>query len=92
MGPNEIREWEKKNEALAMECDNGIMELFPTCLRSIDYEELSMPESVTNTLQVSVCDIDEADEICLYFGKNDLRRLRDYLNDYLEGRVKHNYR
>ncbi|MDB8904245.1 hypothetical protein [Parabacteroides merdae] len=86
MTESERIEWENKARAVALHADNGgILEMQKSCLYSVDKNGYRIPETESDTLFVAVCDDMGEDEICFTVSsKDEVRKLRDYLNKYLE--------
>lgn len=86
MTEEERAEWENKAKAVALHADNGsILEMQKSCLYSVDKNGCRIPGSELDTLSVAVCDDMGEDEMCFTVSsKNEARKLRDYLNNYLE--------
>lgn len=86
MTVSERLEWENKTKAVALHADNGgIIEIQKSCLYSVDKSHCKISGTETDTLFVAVCDDMGEDEICFTVSsKEDVRRFRDYLNNYLE--------
>lgn len=82
----EVEEWENKNKGKVIYSDGGgIIELQKTCLYSIDDEGKKEEGTEKNALGISVLDNCSEDEIMLLFSsREEVRNLRDYLNNYLE--------
>lgn len=81
--------WENKNGASAIAGDSGgILEFQKSHYYSTDENGNKVPGSETPTLSVAVCDDMGENEI--YFtvsSKDEVRKLRDYLNNYLEDNI-----
>lgn len=91
MNQKQIEEWEKDNNAIAIVLDNGErLEFFPTHLYSPDKNGRPLPGTQIPALTISLCNDDLTEEISgiLIRRDDDLRRLRNFLNDYLEGRIE----
>ena len=78
--------WEEENCACVTESDScGIFEFQKSHYYSTDENGNKVPGSETPTLSVAVCDDMGEDEIYLTISsKSEIRKLRDYLNNYLE--------
>lgn len=86
MTAGELAKWEQKVKAVAFHADNGgIIEMQKSCLYSVDKNGCRIPGTESDTLFVAVCDDMGEDEICFTVSsKDEIRKLRDYLNKYLE--------
>lgn len=86
MTVGECIEWEKKAKAVAFHGDNGgILEMQKSCLYSVDKNGCRMPGTESDTLFVAVCDDMSEEEISFTVSsKDEIRKLRDYFNKYLE--------
>lgn len=82
----EREKWEAENGACVTEGDNGgIMEFRKSCYYSTDDNGDKVPDSETPTLAIAVCDDMCEKEIYITISsKAEIRKLRDYLNNYLE--------
>lgn len=87
MNPDEVKEWEKAHKGCAMEGNNGgILEFQKSELYSTDENGRKILGSESETLWVAMCDEVYEEEIGLLFSnKESVRKLRDFLNRYLEG-------
>nr|DAN18508.1 MAG TPA: Protein of unknown function (DUF3140) [Bacteriophage sp.] len=86
MTAGELAKWENQSKAVAFHADNGsIIEMQKSCLFSVDKNGCKIPGTESDTLFVAVCDDMGEDEICFTVSsKDEARKLRDYLNKYLE--------
>lgn len=82
---DEIEEWEKENDAVSVGFDNGgVIEFFPTELFSVR-DGIKVPGSGTKAVMISMCDSMCEHEVSeLVSSKDEIRKLRDMLNRYLE--------
>lgn len=87
MNFKEREKWERENEACVTSGDNGgILEFIKSCYYSTDDNGNKIAGSETPVLAIAGCDDMGENEI--YFtvsSKEDVRKLRNYLNTYLEG-------
>lgn len=86
MTVDERVEWEKASKAVASHADDGgIIEMKKSCLYFVDKNGCKIPGTETDTLFVAVCDDMGEEEISFVVSdKEEIRKLRDYLNNYLE--------
>ena len=86
MTESERIEWENKVRAVALHADNGgILEMQKSCLYSVNKNGCRIPGTESDTLFVAVCDDMGEEEISFTVSsKDEIRKLRDYLNKYLE--------
>lgn len=86
MCTEEVKEWEKDNMGVAVTTDeDGVLELLKTEWYSTDENSELIPESGRPVLCVAMYDGNSEEELCTFLSNRaDIRRLRDFLNDYLE--------
>lgn len=89
MDLNERERWEVKNSASVTDGDNGgLLELQRSYYYSTDDNGNKIPGSEIPTLSIAMCDDMGEEEICFTVSSKDaIRKLRDYLNNYLEGNL-----
>lgn len=78
--------WEKENMGVAVSTDtDGVIELHKTAWFSTDENLKMISRTGRPALFIALYDSNSEDEIhTLLSDQNIIRRLRDYLNDYLE--------
>lgn len=86
MLPEEVEEWEKEYKAASVGFDNGgVLEFFPVEMFDKDDEEREKGTGA-KAIVVSMCDAVYENEILeIVSSKDEIRKLRDMLNNFLEG-------
>ncbi|WP_294476235.1 hypothetical protein [uncultured Bacteroides sp.] len=86
----ETHKWEKENKGVSVEGGNGaLLECYIADFYSTDSNGNLNPDSRHDSLSVSLCSDCSDDELRIYMhDKDEIRRLRDYLNNYLENNFK----
>lgn len=86
MLPEEIEAWEKEHNGVSVNSGNGgVVEIQKTDLYSIDKNGIRILGSKTPALFLCATDECCEDEVYLTLvDKNQIRKLRNYLNDILE--------
>jgi hypothetical protein len=92
MSMEEIERWEKEHDSIALIGASGeTIELWPSYSYIVDENHKSIAGTEKPVLVISVCTEDAEEEFMFSMSDKDrIKRLRDYLNDYLEGRITHN--
>lgn len=89
MSYDECESWCEKNKACTLDGDSGgKIEIQKSYYYSTDKNGNKIIGSETPILFVSMCDEDAETEFAFSVSdKNNIRKLRDYLNNYLEGNL-----
>ena len=92
MSVEEIERWEKAHNSIAMIGEFGeTIEICPSYSYSVDENHKPIAGTEKQVLVISSCTEDAEEEFMFSMSDKDrIKRLRDYLNDYLEGRITHN--
>lgn len=92
MSMEEIERWEKGHDSIALIGASGeTIELWPSYSYIVDENHKPIPGTEKPVLSISACTEDAEEEFMFSMSDKDrIKRLRDYLNDYLEGRITPN--
>lgn len=92
MSMEEIERWEKEHNSIVLIGASGeTIELLPSYSYIVDDDYKPVPGTEKPVLSISACTEDAGEEFMFSMSdKDSIKRLRDYLNDYLEGRITHN--
>lgn len=86
MCTEEVKEWEKDNMGISVPTDkDGVFEMQKTEWYSTDANLKMIPGTGRPALYIAMYDGNSEDELhTMLSDRADIRRLRDFLNDYLE--------
>ncbi len=86
MSTQEVKEWEKDNMGVSIPTDtDGVLEMQKTEWYSTDANLKMMPSTGRPVLYIAMYDGNSEEELYAMLSERaDIRRLRDFLNNYLE--------